>query len=419
MLRVIFLWSLLLLWGNISINGQISQLAFHKESSLRKHAENYFEKQAYSHAAKLYHKIITEHPDDSQVQLRLGDCYRLMREPGNAAYWYGQALRLDRSSHEHFLHYASVLCAIRKYHRAKLWYAAYLKRYPDDQRAKSALKSLHNPVQLFDSRFEVMPLNIALPGDVFSPAIHGEGLVFVGEGNTGGLSKSVTTWQESPYFDLYYIPIKKDGQPGYPRYLDDQLNSTFHEGPVAFFDNGNKVIITRSNSNKGEKDTRNLQLMLAERKPSGEWSRPKKLFHHPDYSVGHPSINSDGTVIYFVSNKPGGYGGTDLYSTELKKGVWQEPVNAGSEINTAGDELFPSMDANGMLFFSSDGHGGLGGLEIFKVDLENLKKPRNVGHPINSEADDFGIVWIPGANSGYFSTNRTGQDRIYRFIKNR
>lgn len=394
------------------LSGQ--QLPSRSEGSLRHNADHYFDRQAYSHAAKLYTKIIIEHPKDREVQFRLADCYRLMREPHRAAQWYGIALHENQAPVEHMFNYASVLCAIEKYQEAKIWFSKYLDSNPKDQRAIAAVKSLKDPRLLYDSLFEVEQMPIDLPGAVFSPVIFNEGLVFVGEGNTGSLLKKVTTWIEGPYFDLYYVPIY-DGEPGFPKYFDDKLNSVFHEGPVTFFDGGKKVIFTRSAFRKGDNNTRNLQLMVAEQKPSGSWSSPRKLFHNRNYSVGHPAVNPDGTIIYFSSNKPGGYGGSDLYRSEFKNGRWTEPVNAGPGINTSGNELFPSLGVDGTLYFSSDGQGGLGGLEIFRLVPEQSDKPINMGFPINSAGDDFGLIWEDNASNGYFSTDRTGQDRIYRF----
>ena len=142
MVRFTILWSLLLLFLMAPITGQIPQIGLRSESSIRKHADIYFERQAYSHAAKLYHKVITQDPDDTSIQLRLGDCYRFLREPNNAAYWYAKALKTDTSNPEYMLHYASALCASKKYQLAKHWYTAYLEVFPNDQRALNAMHSL-------------------------------------------------------------------------------------------------------------------------------------------------------------------------------------------------------------------------------------------------------------------------------------
>jgi hypothetical protein len=174
-------------------------------------------------------------------------------------------------------------------------------------------------------------------------------------------------------------------------------------------------MLTRSAARKGQDDTRNLQLMMAERKPSGRWSAPRKIFYERNYSTGHPAINPEGTIIYFSSNRPGGYGGSDLYRSEYNNGKWSEPVNAGPQINTTGNELFPSLDMDGTLYFSSDGHGGLGGLDIFKSSTRTYGDVVNLGYPINSHRDDFGMAFKTDTNKGYFSSNRNGQDRIFRF----
>ena len=419
-MRITSLWLILIFFWTLPSFGQIvgKHISLRSESSLRQHADSYFERNAFSHAAKLYNKIILEHPDDQELQLRLADCYRMLREPHSAEQWYRLALKRHQAEPEHLFSFASVLCATGKYQEATNWFTRYLALKPSDQRALAAVESLKNPQLLFDSRYEVQQLPIEIPGAVFSPVIFNDGLVFVGEGATGSLVKKMTTWIEGPYFDLYYVPLNQD-KPGFPKYLDDRLNSVFHEGPATFFDGGNKVIITRSAFKKGQEDTRNLQLMIAERKPNGTWTSPKKLFHHQDYSIAHPAITQDGKVLYFSSDKPGGFGGSDLYRSELVDGQWTDPVNAGPQINTSGNELFPSLDADGTLFFSSDGHGGLGGLEIFRADLSGTSDPVNLGYPINSPGDDFGLVWHEDANKGYFSTDRSGQDRIFRFERKR
>ena len=145
------------------------------------------------------------------------------------------------------------------------------------------------------------------------------------------------------------------------------------------------------------------------------WTSPKKLFYYENYSIGHPAVNKEGTTIYFASNKPGGYGGTDIYRSDFKNGVWQEPVNVGPAVNTSGNELFPSLDDDGMLYFASNGLGGLGGLDIFKASPDRHNPPENLGFPINSQGDDFGIIWALNNTFGYFSSDRKGIDQIFSF----
>lgn len=190
-----------------------------------------------------------------------------------------------------------------------------------------------------------------------------------------------------------------------------------HEGPAVFFDQDRKVIFTRSNGRKSPDDTRNLQLMIAEKKPSGKWSTPKKLFANPGYSTAHPATYDQGTVLYFSSDRPGGYGGSDIYRSRFANGSWSQPENLGPAVNTAGNELFPTLDSEGILYFASNGHGGLGGLDIFRFKTTETGELVNLGYPINSSADDFGIIFSQDQMEGYFSSRRTGADRIFRFEK--
>ncbi|HLO45909.1 MAG TPA: OmpA family protein [Leadbetterella sp.] len=211
------------------------------------------------------------------------------------------------------------------------------------------------------------------------------------------------------------------------------LNSKYHEGPCTFYDQATKIIFTRNGSsdvgglfNSGKKEgiTR-LKLYSAEKKNS-DWGNIKELdFNSDKYSCGHPSVNSKDNFLYFVSDMPGGYGGTDIYISRLINGVWSKPENLGGKVNTIGNEMFPFIDEGGSLYFSSDGLPGLGDLDIFniKTDLvSGLPKGivRNLGAPLNSNNDDFGMITDQERSIGYFSSNRKrggSDDDIYKFVR--
>ncbi len=212
-----------------------------------------------------------------------------------------------------------------------------------------------------------------------------------------------------------------------------KLNSKYHEGPSVFYDQGNKIIFTRNAPSagssiwakiKGEEVTR-LKLFSAEMKGK-DWGNIRELpFNSDAYSCGHPAISEDGRLLFFVSDMPGGFGGTDLYYVVFAQGRWGVPVNAGPKINSAGDELFPFLDKEGHLYFASDGLPGLGSLDLFvtRVNLatRELTEPvRNLGAPLNSPYDDFGILTDSERRTGYFSSNRKrggADDDIYRFTR--
>ncbi|HEV7350571.1 OmpA family protein [Telluribacter sp.] len=204
------------------------------------------------------------------------------------------------------------------------------------------------------------------------------------------------------------------------------LNSKYHEGPATFFKDGNRVIFTRNNFSNGkygksQDGINKLKLFTAEN-INGSWTRIEELpLNGDDFSTGHPSLNADNTLLYFASDRPGGMGGTDIYVSRLENGTWSEPQNLGPEVNTKGNEMFPFVDERGGLYFSSDGWPGMGDLDIYYAVMEQPVKPRksiNLGAPINSSKDDFGILTDGDRSQGYFSSNRRNggsDDDIYSF----
>jgi outer membrane protein OmpA-like peptidoglycan-associated protein/tetratricopeptide (TPR) repeat protein len=208
--------------------------------------------------------------------------------------------------------------------------------------------------------------------------------------------------------------------------ISKSLNTKYHEGPATFSKDGNRVIFTRNNFNNGEykvsQDGINKLKLYSAELINGKWTNVEELpFNSDEYSNGHPAYNPDNSVLYFASDRPGGFGGTDLYVTRFKGDTWTEPVNMGPVVNTSGSEMFPFVDSNGNLYFSSDGHPGMGELDVFFSPMEaynSAKKVINLGAPINSNKDDFGLITDAERSEGYFSSNRKNggkDDDIYRF----
>lgn len=204
------------------------------------------------------------------------------------------------------------------------------------------------------------------------------------------------------------------------------LNTKYHEGPATFSHDGTRIFFTRNNYNEGKskksaEGVNKLKIYTA-RQENGMWVDVEELpFNSDEYSVGHPSLSRDEQLLYFVSDMPGGLGGTDIYVSRYLNGKWGRPVNLGPTINTKGNELFPFIDDADNLYFASDGRGGLGGLDIFYAPLSNGLTARSIEHldaPINSKEDDFGLITDASRRAGYFSSNRQdGSDDIYRFIR--
>lgn len=335
--------------------------------------------------------------------------------------------------------------------------------------------------------YKIERLSINSSAADFSPVYYKDGLVFVSGRDEALAIKRVFSWDESSFLDLYYLPnLKKiKGQPaaslggsidpapkaqrrwksvlgtdaytaltandsrtvgffagaayntslGYDerpltesQQFSKSLNSKYHEGSATFTADGNRVIFTRNNYNKNQYKTseegiNKLKLYTAEQ-VNGAWMNIEELpLNSDEYSTGHPALNADNTLLYFASDRPGGQGGGDIYVSRFENGTWTEPINAGPEINTKGNEMFPFVDLVGNLYFSSDGHPGLGDLDIFYAPMETFaraKKSINLGAPINSNKDDFGLITDTERTKGYFSSNRKEggrDDDIYRFSR--
>jgi len=217
-------------------------------------------------------------------------------------------------------------------------------------------------------------------------------------------------------------------KPGKPVSFSKELNTRFHEGPATFSADGSQIIFTRNNFNEGQKgvsEDNNIKLKLYSARWGGnDWIDVKELpFNSDEYSTAHPSLSKDGTLLYFVSDAPRGVGGKDIYVSRWEGNQWTTPINLGKEINTKQDEVFPFIDSRGNLYFSSAGRkGGLGGLDIYYAILSKdgtkVIEVLRLDEPINSKADDFGLVTDDARSLGYFSSNRReGDDDIYRFTR--
>lgn len=205
-----------------------------------------------------------------------------------------------------------------------------------------------------------------------------------------------------------------------------ELNTKYHEGPLTFSAYGSTVVFTRNNYNDGKSrkssdNVNKLKLYTAQLRDGG-WADVQEMpFNSDEYSTGHPALSRDGKVLYFVSDRPGGRGGTDVYVSRLENNKWSVPRNLGAPINTKGDEMFPFVDETGNLYFASNGQsGGLGGLDIYFAPLAGGDAPAivHLDAPINSKMDDFGLITDASRSTGYFSSNRlNGDDDLFRFVR--
>lgn len=387
----------------------------------------YYKTMQYNKAIDNYNKYLSRRSSD-EVKTKLADSYRLNNDYKNAEKWYGEVVGMPETAPDNLLYYGKVLMSNGKYAEAKSSFSNYLKIRNDDPVAKTLIESCDSCNHSFSdsSQYALKLLEIPDVTTAFGEVNFAEGIVFAADKSTFSSAQKESGWTGRSYLDLYFSKKEKDGKWSAPEPLKGDINGAYHEGPAVFNKEGTLVFFTRSNYSgakklkKNSEDESNLKLFSAVLK-NGVWTNLKELpFNSDDYSCGHPALSADGKTLYFISDMPYGCGGTDIYKSTLinvndSVMEWSVPENLGDVINTAGNEMFPYIHKDGTLYFSSDAHNTLGGLDIFSssFDGNNWSSPENLNYPINSPKDDFAFVLNADDKTGYISSNRNDLDKIY------
>lgn len=356
----------------------------------------------------------------------IAECYRHIGEFELAALYYGNAVRRSYPDPIAIFWNAEMLRASQNYEDAIESYRQYLAERPGDQRALNGIEAIQKAQEMFanPTKHVINPVKeLNSPRSDYSPVIVGgrENEIFftsMRKAATGKKNSMITGQKFADLFrSQYNIQKQKWGE---PQLIDENyiVNTNEDEGAATLSAIGDQMIFTRCGYSKN----RYVPPMLySSSQVRGTWSEPMPLEIVGDSLIAaHPALSADGSTLYFVSDRPGGYGGTDIWKAEKEGGKYKNPVNLGSEINTAGNEMFPYVRDNGELYFSSDSHLGLGGLDIFKATQDEDGKwiVENMGYPMNSPGDDFGIAFYKDKTEGMFTSNRKGSksDDIYSFF---
>lgn len=381
----------------------------------------YFSQRSYSEAIPYYEKLMQNDSTNTTLLSNLGDCYRFTNNTRGQLLCYGGLVRLGKAESVQELYYGQALVEAGQPDQAK----PYFDKYSADSRGAN-LSSSFAKMKVYSRNadaYSVTPVSYNSPQNDMCAVLFHDAVVFASSrSKTEWISKK-QGWTEGNYMKIYATEKDENGLDMPPSMFMGDLNSKFNDGPVCFTKDYNMLYFTRNNSSKEEmaKDhTYKLKILEATMDENG-FSMVKALpFTNKEYNFAHPSISPDGFVMYFSSDMEGGKGGMDLYmSRKDSSGVWGTPINLGDKVNTAGNEVFPFASSNGILYFSSNGLDGLGGLDIYqtKLQFDMPTKVFNMGEPVNSINDDFGMYLMEDNKYGYISSNRKSgglDDDIYQ-----
>ena len=398
-----------------------------KNGKLKK-ADKFYEARAYPAAIRLYEKGL-EKNDDLESRARLADAYWMIRDVKNAESTLQNLVVKPGATAEHFLFYAEILRYNGKYEEARQWYQQYEEAGGETQKAQKGIAACDYAILAAadSAQYTIRTVPVNTASSEIGPIPFGNSVVFASSRRRGFFSRVLNLQTEELFYDLYVGTPSLKGDKGYEvSGLEGKVNSRFHEGPAAF-DNANSMLyFTRSNLRRNNPimdGTKVNRLKIYQASANGnKWENVEELaFNSDEYSCAHPTLSADGKVLIFISDMPGGQGGTDLYMVTRDGNGWSTPVNLGAELNTPGNEQFPFLHTDGTLFFSSDMHTGMGGLDIFYAaqndNALSWANVKNAGAGLNSHADDFGISFVPNTPKGYFTSDRNGNDDIFYFSR--
>ena len=366
-----------------------------------------------------------------EEMVKIANAYRLNHDTENAEFWYSQVAGKTSDPQDVF-YYAQALQSNGNYDQAKNYYLKYDSLVGSsegaDQRGKFLAEAIDRMNDFQHTEVEIKNEKLINTDKLdFSPAYFKEGIIFVStRESTAQDSDLKDIWIDDNFMGLFYAKRNDNDDLHKAEEFSLDLNTKFHEGPVCFSKNGERIYFTRNHFNKNKRvDNKDgimrLQIYTAS-KEGNDWGEPYELpFNTKEFEEAHPAISPDGKFLYFASDRTGGKGGMDLYVSEFKDGKWGDPKNLGDQINTPGNEVFPFVHDDGTMYFASNGWGGLGGLDIFSTTVDDegtWDKAFNIGTPFNSKKDDFGFVLNLLGTEGYLTSARaggSGQDDIYSF----
>lgn len=391
---------------------------------------------AYINAIELYEKMANEGYKSQEVLEKIGNSYYYNADLIKAKKWYAELFDIiaeDSIAPEVYYRYSQTLKATGDYKTANKYLDKFNVKKETDTRGQkyASHKNYLETIKANSGRYKVAPATaINSEYSDYGATTYNGYVIFTSARDTGGIFKRRHSWTNQSFTNLYTAKQAEDGTLSEAQPFIKHVKGKFHESTPVVTRDGKTIYFTRNNVDKGKKgigkdDTRKLKIYKATLK-DGKWQNAQPLpFNSNDYNCAHPALNKDETILYFASDMPGTIGESDIYQVSIANNGTKvgKPENLGEVINTEGKETFPYVTINNELYFSSDGHPGLGGLDIYGTRKERdstYHKVHNVGTPVNSEQDDFAYIIDFRTKHGYFSSNREGgkgYDDIYNLLE--
>ena len=402
-----------------------------KENRLITKANENYEQYSFSPAIDIYKKVLDKGFISADLLKRLGNSYYFNADYKEAAATYKRLITVYaiETGPDYYFRYAQTLKTLGNYKGAETIMAKFAELTKDDNRAEAYEdeKDFLEEIKNNSGRYEIGPFEYNSSYSDFAPAFYKEGLIFSSDRDTGNFAKNRHTWTATDFLDLYKVNADSISESKVVK-IEEGINTRLHESTSVTTKDGKTLYFTRNNivEGKAKRDTVGvIRLKIYKATMSnGIWGDIEELpFNKDTHSAAHPALSADEKTLYFASDMKGSLGASDIFMVAINDdGSYGDPVNLGGNINTEARETFPFVTKEDVLYFSSDGHPGLGGLDVFATKIDNKKfdgSIENVGEPINGMIDDFTFI-IDEEGEGYFASNRPegkGGDDIYSFVE--
>ena len=398
------------------------------QNDTQKKADNLFNNFAFVQATNAYHDLINEGFNTDYATRQLADSYAYLRNPDSAVVYYEKAVKQNNVPIEYYYNYSQALRGVKDYEASRVW----MKQFKDaggNIEEQRFLKDSDFLNSIFNAKKQYFLKHIKFNSKFseFGAYEHDGNIYFTSSRDKGDLKKHINGWDEEPFLNIYVIHKNaNDSIVNGKSKLKGQVNSVYHDGPLTLTKDGKTMYFSRTDfiknilgrNNEGISNLKIYKASLVEDK----WTNIEELpFNSNHFSNAHPALSEDESKLYFASDRSGGKGGSDIYYVDIHNGTFGKPKNVGSVVNTNKNEKFPFINSEGALFFSSDGHPGLGLLDVFGTvsnESKNIVSIINLGTPVNSSKDDFSFFMNEDGLSGYFASNRhggIGSDDIYAY----